>query len=158
MESVGKEPVTAVETIEIYRDYEAVWAAERLITISEETSIIAEGESSLKAVWTDSSGAVYYNFPLGQDWSASKYISFYVYGANSNAEIALQIRFMGHGGENWVDYRWKDNFSGWKKLVFELDNPSATSGQIVWTDVQQVLFRPLTIIDAILYFDYLVRF
>ena len=142
----------------VYNDDETVWEAEPGITVSEEISIVNKGESSLKVTWDNSSGSIYYNLPSPQDWSASRYVSFYMYGANSNTDVAMQIRFRAWGGEDWIDFRWRDNFTGWKQLTFSLLNPTKTSGTVDWTDVQQVLFRPLTTIDAILYFDYLVRY
>ena len=143
-------------SIEIYNDDdETVWATEPGATINEETTIVKEGESSLKVVWDNSQAAVYYNFPDKQDWSDSKYVGLYVYGANSGAPMAMQVRFRGYGGGDWVDYRWIDDFSGWKAMVFELEKPSQSSGDTDWADVQQVLFRPLAKQSITLYFDFL---
>ena len=144
------------KSIEVYDDFETLWRSEPSATRSEEKTIVKEGTSSLKAVWENSQGAVYYNFRSSQSWYKSKYVSFYVYGANSGTTMVLQIRSMWQGGSNWIDFKWVDDFSGWKRLVFELDNPSATSGQIFWTNMQQVLFRPLIPHSATLYFDQLM--
>jgi len=142
--------------IEVYDDYETLWRSEPGITRSEETTVVKEGTSSLKVVWENSRGGVYYNFPTSQTWYHSKYVSFYVYGANSGTTMALQIRFKRVSGNDWVDFRWTDDFSGWKRLVFDIDNPANASGQAFWTDVRQVVFRSVSPHSATLYFDRLV--
>ncbi len=142
--------------IEAYDDYETLWRSEPGVTRIEETTIVKEGTSSLKVVWDNSQGGIYYNFHTSQSWYKSKYVSFYVYGANSGTTMALQIRFKKVSGGDWVDFRWTDDFSGWKRLVFELDNPANASGRTFWTDVRQVVFRSVSPHSATLYFDRLV--
>jgi hypothetical protein len=52
--------------------------------------------------------------PLDIDWAKYKAISFYMYGSDSKAKIALDIK--DNGNELWR-FMFEDNFEGWKQIV-----------------------------------------
>ena len=71
-------------------------------------------------------------------------------------KMAMRARFKRHGGPDWVEFVWEDNFTGWQQLRFDLRSPDSVSGVVDWTDVSQILFRPLADLSATLRFDNLV--
>jgi len=155
-DDAGVIPETA-SVIEIFDDDCTIWDWKSSVFGATERQIVKKGAYSLKVTWENENGAIYYNF-AGQDWSANEHVSFYVYGAGSGDIMLLQLRSMGPAVEDWAQYRWRDDFEGWRRLTFELRKPTLTSGFFNLCDVCQVVLKSLRKTDAILYFDYLVRY
>lgn len=135
-------------------DTNAEWSGESQVTISKEESFV--NNAVLKIVWNKTQNAVYHNLLIPPDLSDAHSIMFSIYGSNSNSIMRMQVRFNTNTGEDWVEYRWIDNFEGWKTLAMDLDRPTATSGNVNWKDVRQILFHPVGSQSLTLYFDKIV--
>ncbi len=66
----------------------------------------------------DAKNAAWKVKPEDIDWKLYKAICFYVYGTDSKASIAFDVK--DKGGEIWR-YSFEDNFSGWKQIICPFD-------------------------------------
>jgi len=99
------------------------------IEISAANDIKYLGEQSIKVIYNavpggymwlargfdlDAKNAQWPIKPLDIDWAKYKAISFYMYGSDSKAKIAFDIK--DNGNEFWR-FMAEDNFKGWKQIV-----------------------------------------
>jgi hypothetical protein len=130
----------------VYDDDETFWTggiggagAVGSPTLSEETTIVQKGSSSLKGVIGAGAGAnpeIYHNYGAGQDWSQYDLISFWFYGANAGKTIRLFVANEVRGAwANYNYYEFTDNFTGWRRLIFPMEHPDGTGGALNWTSV-----------------------
>jgi len=61
-----------------------------------------------------------------QDWSSQDYIAFYWYGANTSKTLSLEIQ-SDIVGYNHYRYDFTENWTGWKRVVAPLRNPTEAS-------------------------------
>ena len=133
-----------VNPLVFYEDDEGIWSAYQTgsgsygITLSEETTIVKKGTSSLKAVVGAGSYenvGYFYNFGSQQDWTGKEFACFWFYGSNSSETVRFRV-------EDWDDdyVYWDvvDNWSGWKRLVFPFDNPDGSSGTFELSKVKGI--------------------
>lgn len=99
--------------------------------LSEETTIVKSGTSSLKITVTepgpgnvDDIGAYIVVNPA-EDWSGKKYAGFWFYGLASGETWRFHIRDTDTDYAYWA---FTDNVAGWKWLCFDLSNPTADTG------------------------------
>ena len=97
--------------------------------------------------------------PSDVKWEEYSAISFYVYGTDSKAKIAFDIK--DNGGEIWR-FITRDNFKGWQKVVCNFDkfvvrddwqpNDADKNGQLDFP-IKVFQFEPLPGSKGTLYFD-----
>lgn len=103
------------------------------VMVSASTEVKNSGVQSLKVeydavtdgyMWVargfglDSRNAGWLLKPESIEWPKYRAISFYVYGSDSKATIAIDIK--DNGSEMWR-YLFEDNFKGWKQITCPLD-------------------------------------
>lgn len=144
------------------------------IEASADTGIKNSGKQSLKItydaieggyMWAarginlDAKNAQWLVSPESIDWKKFTSITFYMYGSNSGANIALDIK--DSGGEIWR-FMLKDSFAGWKKITclfkdFVLRDDwqpdSATKNSILDFPIKSFQFEPRPVSKGTLYFD-----
>jgi len=110
--------------IVIYDDDETFWSIYRIgsgsydVQISEETSNVCKGSSSLKMnIVSGSYGwvGVQHIWTTGQNWSDKDFICLWIYGANSGSILSILL----YGG-GYAEYQLTDNWTGWRRLVIPL--------------------------------------
>jgi hypothetical protein len=111
------------------------------ITLSEETSIVKKGSSSLKMVvgsgTADSVGAIHV-YASYQDWSGYEFIALWFYGTDSGETVNIEVRTS--GGGNWRRWQFVDNFNGWKRIVKPLaQGDLADVGTVNLAEVDKIL-------------------
>ncbi len=99
------------------------------VTVTGDTSIVKDGSQSLKVVYDavpggyiwvargeglDAKAAQWLRNPKDIDWGKYKAIAFYMYGNDSKASIAFDLK--DNGSEIWR-YTTTDNFKGWKQII-----------------------------------------
>jgi len=123
------------QPIVIYDDDEAIWAPYQdgsgsfSITLSEETSTVKRGSSSLKAVVGGGSYAdvgASATFSPALDWSGKDFLCLWIYGMNSGGVWRVRAS----DGANWFRWDFSDDFSGWRRVILPLRSPSASSGSL----------------------------
>jgi len=144
------------------------------VEVSAATDIKNSGNQSLKVVYDAVPGGYIYvargsgldaknaNWtikPSDIKWAEFGAISFYVYGADSKAEIAFDIK--DNGGEIWR-FITTDDSKGWKKVVASFDkfaarddwqpNDADKNGQLDFP-IKVFQFEPLAPSKGTLYFD-----
>ena len=97
--------------------------------------------------------------PSDVKWEEYSAISFYVYGTDSKAKIAFDIK--DNGGEIWR-FITRDNFKGWQKVVCNFDkfvvrddwqpNDADKNGKLDFP-IKVFQFEPLPGSKGTLYFD-----
>lgn len=97
--------------------------------------------------------------PTDVQWEEYSAVSFYIYGTDSKAKIAFDIK--DNGGEIWR-FITNDDFVGWKKVVASFDNfivrddwqpmDADKNGQIDFP-IKIFQFEPLPGSQGTLYFD-----
>ena len=144
------------------------------VQVTAATDIKNSGNQSLKVVYDAVSGGyIYVARGFGLDaknanwaikpsdikWAEYSGISFYVYGTNSKARIAFDIK--DNGGEIWR-FITADDFVGWKKVVASFDKfivrddwqpQDADKNAQLDFPVKVFQFEPLPISKGTLYFD-----
>ncbi|MGE5197380.1 MAG: carbohydrate binding domain-containing protein [Deltaproteobacteria bacterium] len=97
--------------------------------------------------------------PQDIDWSKFKAISFYMYGSDSKARVAFDIK--DNANEIWrfiVD----DNFKGWKKIVCPFSDffvrgdwqpANAEKNAVLDFPIKSFQFEPLPVAKGVVYFD-----
>jgi len=121
----------------LYDDDETFWSVVNAgsgtvsVAISEETSEVKKGSSSLKIV-SDITGGSYADsyirpaYSPAVDWSKYDFLSLWWYGANTGDTISVRIEFVA-----WNDYyawNFTEDFSGWKRFIFPLRRPDNQYG------------------------------
>ena len=135
----------------IYDDDEAIWAPYQVgegsfsITLSEETTTVRKGSSSLKAVIGSGSYAdvgASATFSPTQNWSSKDFLCLWVYGMNSGGIYRVRVS----DGTNWSRWDFADDFTGWRRIVLPLRTPSAWSGSLNLAAVSdmQVYITPIS--------------
>ena len=144
------------------------------VEVTPATDIKNTGNQSLKAVYDavpggyiyvargtglDAKNANWIIKPGDVKWEEYSGISFFVYGADSKAKIAFDIK--DSGGEIWR-FLAEDDFAGWKKVVVSFDKFMARddwqpdgadkNGQIDFP-IKVFQFEPLPESKGTLYFD-----
>ena len=144
------------------------------VEVTQATDIKNTGNQSLKVVYDAVSGGYIYVArgsgldaknaqwtlnPSDVKWEDYSAISFYVYGINSKAKIAFDIK--DNGGEIWR-FITDDDFKGWKKVIVSFDkfvvrddwqpDGADKNGQIDFP-IKVVQFEPLPGSKGTLYFD-----
>lgn len=97
--------------------------------------------SKSEIIWTNSHGTAYLNLPP-LDWANYSKITMEVNGKNSNLDFIFQIRSNDHGGSNWIQYDFNDNFAGINTVSIDLNLPTRTSGNFDPHDVRQIAILP----------------
>jgi hypothetical protein len=144
------------------------------LEVSAATDIKNTGNQSLKVVYTEVPGGYMWiarGFGLDAkntawlvnnnsiDWKGLNALSFFMYGSNSNAQLAVDIK--DNGGEIWR-FLVTDNFSGWKEVVcpfaefyprddWQPDN--ADKNGVIDFPVKSYQFEPRTDGTGTWYFD-----
>lgn len=145
------------------------------VDVSADTDIKNFGNQSLKVaynavpggyIWIgrgwdlDAARAVWLLTPQEINWDKYSAISFYVYGSNSGARIAFDIK--DSGNEIWR-FLFKDDFTGWKQIVCSFDGffargdwqpDNADKNGALDFPVKSYQFEPLPEAKGVLYFDH----
>jgi len=145
-----------------------------VVQVSADTGIKNSGNQSLKVVYEALEGGYIYvargygldaknaNWPIKPTdikWGEYSGISFYLYGTNSKAKIAFDIK--DNGGEIWR-FVTEDDFSGWKKIICSFDKfiarddwqpMDADKNAQIDFPIRVFQFEPLPAGKGTLYFD-----
>jgi len=128
----------------IYDDDESFWSPYRGgtgsydITISEETTEVKKGASSLKMEVISGSYedvGVYHSYASAQDWSPYDFICIWIYGANTG--LTIRVRIFAPDASNNFLFNVTDNFTGWKRLVIPLRS-FTEEGSPSWSNVTRI--------------------
>jgi len=144
------------------------------VEVTQEADIKNTGNHSLKVVYDAVSGGYIYVArgsgldaknaqwsinPADVKWENYSAISFYVYGTDSKAKIAFDIK--DNGGEIWR-FITDDDFKGWKRVVVSFDkfmvrddwqpDGADKNGQLDFP-IKVFQFEPLPGSKGTLYFD-----
>ncbi|MCX5714066.1 MAG: chondroitinase family protein, partial [Candidatus Omnitrophica bacterium] len=144
------------------------------VSVSAATDIKNTGNQALKVVYDAPAGGYIYvarglnldaknaNWmlkPSDIKWEDYSAISFYLYGTDSKAKIAFDIK--DNGGEIWR-FITEDNFKGWKRVVCSFDKfvvrddwqpPDADKNGQIDFPIKVFQFEPLPESKGTLYFD-----
>jgi len=144
------------------------------VTVTAAKDIKNTGDQALKVVYEAAPGGYMYvargsgldaknaNWKLNPadiKWENYSAISFYVYGTDSKAKIAFDIK--DNGGEIWR-FVTEDNFKGWKQIVCQFDKfmvrddwqpESADKNGTLDFPIKIFQFEPLPESKGTLYFD-----
>ena len=144
------------------------------VTVTAASDIKNGGNQSLKVVYDAVGGGYIYvargsgldaknaNWTLKPSdikWEDYSAISFYVYGTDSKAKIAFDIK--DNGGEIWR-FITEDDFKGWKKVVCSFDKfavrddwqpQDAEKNGLIDFPIKVFQFEPLPGSKGTLYFD-----
>ena len=144
------------------------------VQVSQAADIKNTGNKALKVVYDAAPGGYIYVArgsgldaknaewsikPSDIQWQGYSAISFYVYGNDSKAKIAFDIK--DNGGEIWR-FITEDNFKGWKKIVCQFDKfivrddwqpESADKNGVMDFPIKIFQFEPLPGSKGTLYFD-----
>lgn len=144
------------------------------LTVTAEKEIKHTGQQSLKANFDAVSGGYMYiarGFgldakntawlvaPENIEWKKTSGISFWMYGSNSQARVALDIK--DNGNEMWR-FITIDDFTGWKKIIcpwekfFPRDDwqpESADRNSELNFPLRSYQFEPLPPAKGVIYFD-----
>lgn len=144
------------------------------VEVTQATDIKNTGNQALKVVYDAAPGGYIYvargtgldaknaNWSLKPEdikWENYSAISFYIYGTDSKAKIAFDIK--DNGGEIWR-FMLEDNFKGWKQIVCKFDkfmvrddwqpDGADKNGQLDFP-IKVFQFEPLPESKGTLYFD-----
>ncbi len=144
------------------------------VQVTESTDIKNSGNKAIKVVYDAVKGGyIYVSRGTGLDaknanwlikpsdikWEEYNAISFYVYGTDSKANIAFDIK--DNGGEIWR-FMTQDDFKGWKRVVCNFDKfvvrddwqpeNADKNGQLDFP-IKVFQFEPLPESKGTLYFD-----
>ncbi len=107
----------------------------------------------------DAQNAAWLVKPEDIKWDEYKAISVYIYGGNSNAKVAFDIK--DSGNEIWR-FTFTDDFTGWKQVVCPFDKfvvrddwqpQDAESNFAMDFPIKSYQFEPLPESKGVLYFD-----
>ncbi len=127
--------------------------------LSEETSTVENGTSSLKiAITSGSYSEVYidHSFDEPQNLSSYDFVGWWWYGQDTDSVIRLQLR----SNKNW-DYRnqyeFIDDFSGWKKFMIpRLGFQQAGPKPVNWSATEYIRFQVIPNRTSDFYLDLFV--
>lgn len=91
------------------------------ITRSEESTNVKKGASATKLDFSTGSYwgvGVAHSYTSDQDWSGYDFMRIWYYGANSGKQLRIQIRCPDY--LNYKEWRFTENWSGWKPIVIAL--------------------------------------
>jgi hypothetical protein len=77
-----------------------------------------------------------HNYETPQDWSSEAYLSFYLYGAHTNASIPMVFHTTA-----WADcfvYSIVDDFSGWKYFSIPKSKIAVSKGTPSWDNITRI--------------------
>ena len=125
---------------DVYQDDETFWSAYNgsaipagtgfTTSVSEETTIVKSGTSSLKISPVSGGnydyGGARHTYGSVQDWSAYNCINFMFYGSNSNESWGLYI--YGDNPYPSNNFLFTDDFTGWQIKSWLYDLPTSKSG------------------------------
>jgi hypothetical protein len=144
------------------------------VTVTQAADIKHSGNQALKVVYDavpggyiyvargsglDAKNASWTIKPSDIKWEGYNAISFYVYGTDSKAKIAFDIK--DNGGEIWR-FITEDNFKGWKQVVASFDKfivrddwqpQDADGNKQLDFPIKVFQFEPLPGSKGTLYFD-----
>ena len=144
------------------------------VEVTQATDIKNTGNQSLRVVYDAVSGGYIYVArgsgldaknaqwilnPADIKWEDYSGISFYIYGTDSKAKIALDVK--DNGGEIWR-FITDDDFKGWKKVVVSFDTflvrddwqpDGADKNAQIDFPIKVFQFEPLPESKGTLYFD-----
>lgn len=107
----------------------------------------------------DASNTAWLLTPDEIEWDKYNALAFYMYGSNSGADIAFDIK--DNGGEMWRSYL-SDDFSGWKKIILPFDEffarddwqpDSADTNSVLDFPIKSYQFEPRPQVKGALYVD-----
>jgi len=108
-----------------------------VVSISDSAEVQSQGEDSLeiKIIEEERKNAtiLYHRYDTAQDWSDIDYISLYFYGRDTDIGWALSVSNLAEDEEEYVDFNWTDDFTGWKQLVFPIDKQ-----KLDWSRIEKV--------------------
>ncbi|MBI5145575.1 MAG: hypothetical protein HZA27_05290 [Candidatus Omnitrophica bacterium] len=144
------------------------------VEVTAATDIKYSGSQSLKVTYNavsggymwvargfglDAKNAAWIEKPELISWDKYNAISFYVYGSDSQAQIAFDIK--DNGNEMWR-FLVGDNFKGWKQMVCPFNEffarsdwqpDNADKNGVLDFPIKSFQFEPLPEAKGILYFD-----
>jgi len=85
---------------------------------------------------THASCSIWKTLSPHQNWSSREFIPFYVHGDNSGETVFLQILMP--DWSNFITYSITVNWSGWKRLVLPLNDPTSSTGSPDYSDVASI--------------------
>jgi hypothetical protein len=100
-----------------------------LPVISDDSSTKVSGNNGLKITVQNGTYArwqITHKYTSLQDWSSQDYITFYWYGADTNKTLSVEIK-SDIKSYNYYVYNFIENWTGWKRIIISLQNPSAAS-------------------------------
>lgn len=129
------------ETV-IYEDDETFWNVAGTCTLSEETTIIKTGTSSLKIVTAAPSSAfgADYGAGNGQDWSGQDYIGFWWYNTTASGTVLVTLYDDGGGGAYFV-WAFNCTWTGWQWVCLKRSD-FVDVGGADWTDIRIINLFP----------------
>jgi len=144
------------------------------IEVTAATDIKYSGNQSMKIVYNaapggymwiargfdlDAANAQWLIKPQDIDWAQYSAISFYMYGSDSKAKIAFDIK--DNGNEMWR-FMIEDNFQGWKKITCSFNEffargdwqpHNADKNANLNFPIKSFQFEPLPAAEGTVYFD-----
>lgn len=131
-------PVILDGGVEFYQSYEVLAGGLYGINFSNDLSNKISGNQSLMINVTTGSWkkvGIYHTFETGQDWSKHNVISFHWFGKNSGD--IWELVFHTFTASDLFVFRFSDDFYGWKKMLFLMDE-SQIVGLPNWNNVNSV--------------------
>lgn len=107
------------------------------VAIGEETGIKMRGASSLEmTIGTGSSAivGVNHNFSPPQDWRGKEFIALYWHGVNNGASWLIKVE----STAAYHEWRFSDDFNGWRRIVKPMSNPIASGGTLDLSDIRVI--------------------
>lgn len=113
--------------------YASFWNGNICLIISDNNKSFVSGQNMLSLIvsnGTRGSWSLEHIYEQPQDWSKWRYLAFWWMGNNTNTEFRV-ILFGGlsYDVEAWVDYRFRDDFSGWRLILLNIDLPNSVGKQ-----------------------------
>ncbi|MEM4726223.1 MAG: hypothetical protein QXG63_04715, partial [Nitrososphaerales archaeon] len=148
--------------IVVYDDDETIWSPYQAgsgsygVVLSEETTTVSKGSSSLKmAIGSGSYASVgcRREFSNTQDWSTYDFLCLYIYGANTGTNINVVI-----GAPTLADqFYWLivDNFTGWRRFILPL-RKAGKVGNPNWSTVGSINIYEYPTAQNVKYIDRIV--
>jgi hypothetical protein len=109
--------------------------------LTNDPSMKIEGNDSLEAVINSGHYSDWYvqkNYPIAQDWSQREFMSVWWYGTNSGQNIGILAA--GATWNNYFQYNFVDNFTGWQNLIIPL-NEFTPHGTPNWDSISILQIR-----------------
>lgn len=138
-----------------------MWAGSGSIGATDEifdqqnTEQVAKGSYALKSQAGSGSYAYWYIKKLYasvQDWSDEDFLCLYWCGQNTGNTFLLKLRMVSDDDSQYRSYTWVDNWTGYKRLVIPINNPSATGGTQDLAQIKSLLIYTVTADDTTVYY------